>query len=669
MSKDKTTRDNKPTNTNLSLCPGVPAPKARTATIISDKGAELNIIVNHDGVIRMISDREREILASREIDALLSEYQQAFEYIYGPVTNKAMVDIYVKGYVITANYRIDEANAKLAKAFRWTPYGKKDIEPFVAARMIIANHHAKHIMTANQAENLPVYIYVDDSLTIEDDELAFGTYTKDESYFKRACQLYCKDATKRKMEDILCIVDSNCPYAEALHAPELSPLGNGIYNNKTKTLMPYSPDLVITTKIRTKYKKNAPMPSFTNADGTVWTPDMLFPSMTSNPEIAKLLWQVVAAALRPNNPWNHMFWFYSTVGCNGKGTTCRLLRNIIGIKNCAGLNIKDMSKDFMLENLSDKIANIADENPVGTYVDEANCIKAMATGDSFVINAKYRKPFDYTFRGLIVQCLNDMPRLRDRSGSVARRIIMIPFDQTFTGRENPDIKEKYIADERTLEWFVSRAIELDIDKFAKPDECNRLLNEFKEFNSNVQEFFNEVEPQFTWDIIPNQLAYEMYKNWMVINNPSGSVLGRTNFLHEWTQCAIDSGRWAYSSGRRYSNTGRTEGPEMTILRYDVVSWYNTNYPATNHAGRCSFDTDRRDAKQLQGIVRIVPRDPADAQAVALAAEVESNNPTACDVVTVNTELAKLGMTGLKTTEDPENSTDKDSNNTSDQKGE
>ena len=64
---------------------------------------------------------------------------------------------------------------------------------------------------------------------------------------------------------------------------------------RTRTYFSYDPKYIFTSKILTDYDPDAEMPRIEQADGTIWTPDSLIPSFTSNPETAALLWKIVAA--------------------------------------------------------------------------------------------------------------------------------------------------------------------------------------------------------------------------------------------------------------------------------------------------------------------------------------------------------------------------------------
>lgn len=78
---------------------------------------------------------------------------------------------------------------------------------------------------------------------------------------------------------------------------------------------------------------------------------------------------------------------------------------------------------------------ITDENDTGTFVDDAASLKSIITGDPFQMNRKNRDPRDVLFNGFMVQCVNEIPRVRDKSESMLRRLLVIPFEKRFEGCE------------------------------------------------------------------------------------------------------------------------------------------------------------------------------------------------------------------------------------------
>lgn len=590
----------------------------KVANITSERGDELDVVTYKDGVTPvMMTDRRMQPTYSLEMERFLIEYLYAYGFLN--ITGPDELELFRNGLIRSSQSRVSKYNGNVEKNERWPKYGKHELEAFMIARILIHRHHVIKIQTGNsqREEEMPIAIYVDDKLADKDD-YRYGTYDLSEEMINKAAKLYCPDMTESKFKTLLRDLRSNAPTKKALDDPNLSVFKNGIFKYDTKELIPFSPEYVTTTKFQTNYPTKKPdLPVFKQPDGSIWTPLDFFSSMTPSAGVAKLLAQILCAALRPYKRWDQMIWFYSTVGCNGKGTTCALLRNILGERCCASLNIPDMNKDFKLANIANTCAIIADENPVGTYIEQTAALKSITTNDPILLNPKYRTPYSYNFNGIIIQCVNEVPRVKDKSPSFLRRLILVPFERSFFGHENTAIKQVYIKDEKVREWFVWMAMHMDdFDKLDTPPECDALKNTFKEINNPVQEFFNEVEPMLSWDLIPHGLSYEMYKTWMMQNNPNGTILGRNSFIEEWISCANDSGRWKGQRESRFSSTGRMEGPEMCILTYNAESWINQDARKNDKEEQCKLPAKNRKV-QYRGIARLNPRNMnSDAQSVA-----------------------------------------------------
>lgn len=147
--------------------------------------------------------------------------------------------------------------------------------------------------------------------------------------------------------------------------------------------------------------------------------------------------------------------YFTSKGENGKGTLCAMWRNLCG-DAAASVPIADFAKDFMLSTLTTAQAIIVDENDVGTFIDKAGALKAIITNDVVYINRKFKSPIQYQFHGFMVQCLNELPRFKDRSDSIYRRQLFIPMDKCFTGIARTYIKASRASFKKMfLETFIT----------------------------------------------------------------------------------------------------------------------------------------------------------------------------------------------------------------------
>lgn len=204
---------------------------------------------------------------------------------------------------------------------------------------------------------------------------------------------------------------------------------------------------------------------------------------------------------------------YSEKGNNGKGTLCVLMRQLVGEERYASIPLKYFGKDFMLEPLIRATSVIVDENDVGTYIDKAANLKAVITGDTIQVNRKFKQPISFKFKEFMVQCLNEMPRVKDKSDSFYRRQLFIPFTKCFTGAERKYIKDDYLKRKEVVEYVMYKVLNINYYEFDVPEACKNALEEYKEFNDPVRQFMSEIMPELQWDLVPFTFLYDLYKEW------------------------------------------------------------------------------------------------------------------------------------------------------------
>ena len=404
-----------------------------------------------------------------------------------------------------------------------------------------------------------------------------GIYTNDDDYFKKAASRFIYPLTKNDFKEIVFTLQGITPRKTRNEDANLIPVGNGIFNYETKTLLPFTPELIFLSKSNVNYNENAKLVKIHDpTDNTEWDIESWMNSLSDDPEIVNLLWEILGAIIRPNTRWNKSAWFYSETGNNGKGTLCELMRNLCGDAYCS-IPINNFNKDFMLEPLTRSSAIITDENDVGTFIDKAANLKACITNDVLYINRKYENPISYQFRGFMVQCLNEFPKTKDKSDSFYRRQLFVPFEKCFTGVEKRQIKDDYLHRPEVLEYVLKKVLNMNYDKLSEPKSCSLVLTEYKEYNDPLRAFWDEFRTDFVWDLLPFTFLYDLYKEWYKRYNPEGKPQGRIKFINEILNITKNDDIWYCKNKSVKIKTGnRMNDPEPLIIEYDLTDWKNKN---------------------------------------------------------------------------------------------
>lgn len=406
-----------------------------------------------------------------------------------------------------------------------------------------------------------------------------GIYTVSDDVFRKLARQYNYGLTAKEFAEVMTSLRDMVPRRQRCMDKDLIAVNNGIFDYSTKTLSPFTPEKVFLTKSRVNYNPSATNIIIHNpTDNTDWDVESWMETLSDDAEIVNLLWEILGAIIRPNVRWGKSAWMYSEKGNNGKGTLCELMRNLTGHGSYTSIPISDFSKDFMLEPLTRASAIIVDENDVGSFIDKAANLKAVITNDVIQINRKFKSPIAYQFFGFMVQCLNEFPKIKDKSDSFYRRQLFIPMTQCFTGKERKYIKNDYLHRPEVLEYVMKRVLHMNYYTLSEPAACKDILNEYKEFNDPVRQYWDEFKDRFAWDLLPFTFLYDLYKAWFKRNSPSGSVLGKTGFVKDLLAVVQPSDGWAcHDKSAKIRSSSRMSGPELLIIEYDLTPWMNPTY--------------------------------------------------------------------------------------------
>ena len=406
-----------------------------------------------------------------------------------------------------------------------------------------------------------------------------GLYVTSDEVFRSLARSYNYKIKTNEIKEFTIALRDIVPRKTRCHDSNLVAVNNGIFDYDTKQLMPFTPDLVFMSKSRVNYNPNATNIVIHNDDdNTDWDVESWMNELSDDPEIVNTLWEVIGAIIRPHVAWNKSAWFYSETGNNGKGTLCELMRQICGDGSYASIPLSDLGKDFMLEPLTRATAIIVDENDVGTYIDKAANLKAIITNDVVQINRKFKTPIPYRFYGFMVQCLNEMPRIKDKSDSFFRRQLFIPFTKCFTGTERRYIKHDYLHRREVLEYVLFRVLNMNYNELSTPQACKDALAEYREFNDPILQFVDEILPQLQWDLVPFTFLYDLYRKWFDKNIPSGSAQSRNTFIKDLLIAIKNNNIWyCKDKNTKIKTSNRMDKPEPLIMEFDLKQWMNNNY--------------------------------------------------------------------------------------------
>ena len=199
--------------------------------------------------------------------------------------------------------------------------------------------------------------------------------------------------------------------------PNVIAFTNGLYNIKDGSFRDFTPDVVITNKIPWPYNPAA------YSELLDHTLDRL---ACNDPEVRALLEEMVGYCLYRRNELGKAFILIGDKS-NGKSTFLHVVKNMLGDSNIASLDLKELGDRFKTAELFGKLANIGDD--IGDeFIANASVFKKLVTGDRVNVERKGQDPFEFNNYAKFLFSANNIPRMKDKTGAVQRRLVIVPFD-------------------------------------------------------------------------------------------------------------------------------------------------------------------------------------------------------------------------------------------------
>lgn len=208
---------------------------------------------------------------------------------------------------------------------------------------------------------------------------------------------------------------------------------------------------------------------------------------------------------------------------NGKSTFLHVVKNMLGDRNIASLDLKELGDRFKTAELFGKLANIGDD--IGDeFIANASVFKKLVTGDRVNVERKGQDPFEFNNYAKFLFSANNIPRMKDKTGAVQRRLVIVPFDAKFTPNDpdfRPFIKDE-LCEQDSMEYLILLGLNalrrvLMNAQFTTSSRVQGQLDEYEQNNNPIIGFIQEIG----LDGIINETTdtiYRRYKEYCISNN-------------------------------------------------------------------------------------------------------------------------------------------------------
>ena len=329
-----------------------------------------------------------------------------------------------------------------------------------------------------------------------------------------------KDVQRKEVMKYLMLICEELQPSDARYIA----FNNGVFDVVQNELKPFSTEIVITNKIPWDYVPGA---YDELADKT------LTKLSCGDVAIRALLEECIGYCFYRRNELGKAF-ILTGDKSNGKSTFLDVLKHILGEGNISALDLKELGERFNVSMMFGKLANIGDD--IGDDFlqgSQVSIFKKIVTGNRIKAERKGQDPFEFNPYIKLLFAANDIPRMKDKTGAVLRRLVIIPFNASFSVDDpdyDVDIKYKLI-EQGSIEYLIQLGLaglkRVRINQgFTKSTKTTQAIQEYEEENNPIVGFIRETGK----DMIINQPTNEVYKRYQVFMAENGFAMPVSNIV-------------------------------------------------------------------------------------------------------------------------------------------
>ena len=308
---------------------------------------------------------------------------------------------------------------------------------------------------------------------------------------------------------------------------------NGVLDIVTGQMQPFSPDLVITNQIPWDYNPEA---------YSELADDTLNKLACGDPAVRSLLEECIGYCFYRANDYKKSF-MLTGKGNNGKSTFLDCVKAILGDGNISALDLKELGDRFSTSMMFGKLANIGDDiSDDFLQGSQVAIFKKVVSGNRIKAERKGQDPFEFNPYVKLLFSANDIPRMKDKTGAVLNRLVIIPFNARFTkylpsGDIDPDYNPKIryeLVEQSSVEYLIRVGVEglkriIGNQGFSKSDATEQMAEEYDLMNNPIKGFFAEQEEGYIFRETVQDIftRYQLYCNDCGIKPETKISFGKT----------------------------------------------------------------------------------------------------------------------------------------------
>ena len=340
-----------------------------------------------------------------------------------------------------------------------------------------------------------------------------GVYVNGQNYIENEMIKIIPNLRRSNRTEVLSYIDVLIDKSIPMSSSNYVVFRNGIYDLTDDSFSDFSPDKVILNKLNWDYDEAAYSEI---CDKT------LNKLACQDSQIRMLLEEVIGYTFYRRNELRKAFILIGDKA-NGKSTYLDMIKSLLGDENTSALDLNELGDRFKTAELFGKLANIGDD--IGDeFIPNPAVFKKLTSGDRLNAERKGQDPFDFNSYAKLLFSANSIPRIKDKSGAVLDRLIIIPFNATFSADDpdyDPYIKYK-LRSEECMSYLIKVGLQglkrvIENRRFTICDKVQKQIEEYEEHNNPIILFFKETDEDQIFNE-PTKEVYRKYQEFCLANS-------------------------------------------------------------------------------------------------------------------------------------------------------
>lgn len=230
---------------------------------------------------------------------------------------------------------------------------------------------------------------------------------------------------------------------------------------------------------------------------------------------------------------------------SGKGTIAWMMTEVVGAENICSPTMRSISRDFGLQSAVGKLSMILSEARLSSVGDKAaimDLLLQIVGEDSIDINRKHKPVWHGVLDTRVTVLSNEPLNLPDDTGAFLSRLIVLPFTESFVGREDTTLKDR-LATERgaVLKWVLGGG------RLFQPKAGEVYREQQRESSSPLQAFLDDRTERGSEYSVQKEELYAEYRLWC--GNNGHRPFAKTTFGTKLVAMGISPSRARGDGGR------------------------------------------------------------------------------------------------------------------------